>query len=625
MRKSGLICAVGTCLLILGTSLSDAQDLQTFAAGAPSVRDYPDTDGVVLHEEIAWTLHPDGRIDRYTRHIRKYLTPHEVDEYSDPRITFDSATQTLEILSWQTAVASGRLVEKKDRAFNQVTPDAVGRAPDYATIQEMVSSHLGMEEGAVVEREYVIRDRADRGEGLSGIEFFGSRLPVVEKIIRITVPSGTDLRFEAVGDAPSYERDEHGAMVTHVWRVENIPGVSARSVEGSERDCLSWLVFSTLGSWEELAEIWNGRIRSCAGLTDRLRDELEEIVEDAQDDTEKTRLVHDAVCSSVRTIHYAFPLLGTRCRPAGVVYGTGYGHRLDKAVLLLAWLGAAGIDAEPVLVSSSLRFSKKVVAIQQVPHLWVVAWTDHRPIWMDPCQSLAAASYRDLAGRAFVRVASGGGLDTVPEGGVGENVSALKITGKVSEDGCMEGQVRLRLTGIFSPYHGVSGAGDEAKDFVEQLASGIFGGVEVETYNFRELTDEVVAVGFGFRKEAGEDGISRLVLPGTAEPIEIAGFEGVAEERRTALLLPGSFSVRVEVNLELWEGAKIQKLPQPFDLEAPFGSCSVRCEESEGFIRFFKQMEMSRRRIEPDEYPQFRTMVLQDRNEARRTVVLATD
>jgi hypothetical protein len=622
MQRLSMTMVLGACLAILGTSVCTAQDLQTFAAEAPSARDYTDEDAVILHETIEWTLHEDGRVDHYTRHIRKYFTAYEVDGHSDPRIPFDQDTQALEILSWRTVMASGQLVEKKDRSFNQVTPDAVRLTPDYTSAQEMVSTQLGMEPGAVVEREYVIKDLNDRGEGLSGIEFFQTRLPIMEKVVKITVPLGVDLRFQAMAGAPRSRRDERETSATYTWRIENMPAVAPRSVRGIEEECLPHVVFSSIQSWDALAEDWNGRIEDCTQITDRLRADLEEIIRDAQDDADEVRLIHEALCDRVRGVDYVFPLVGSQCRPAEVVYETAYGHRLDRAVLLLAWLREAGIEAEPVLVASSSSFSDQVPAIEQTPEVWVVAWTDHQPIWMDPLRSLESASYKDLGGRTFVRIASGGGLDAVPDRGVEENTSRVKVTGRIHDDGSISGEARIKLSGLLSPYYEVSGIADESKDFVDGLAAHLFDGVDVETYNFRELTDDVVALGFKFKKDAGDNPLSRIVLPETGYNPDVPGMEPVATDREKPLILDGVFSATVDVDLELWDGAEIQRLPDAVNLEAPFGFYKVSCGQEKNTIRYKKRVEINRRRIEPEEYPRLREILLRDRNEVHRTVVL---
>jgi len=624
MLRIRLCLTLIACLVAAVPSPGGTQDLETLAAEAPSAEMYPDDEGVVLYEEIALTLHRDGRVERYTRHVRKYFTPYEIDSYSDPRIPFDSARQSLQILNWRTVMPSGTLVEKKDRSFNRVTPDEVGGAPDYATVQEMVSTHLGMEEGAVVEREYVVLDDIPGDGRMSGIEFLQSRLPVLEKVVRITIPDRTELRFEVVGGTAEYRKGETGGSLTHVWRVENQPGIFPEAVAGMERDALPHLVYSTLGGWEDLAEEWGSRIAECAAPTDELSEELDRILRASEDPTDRTRAIHQAICDEVRSVRYSFPLLGTVCRPAGIVYETGYGHRLDKAVLLLACLREAGLDAEPVLVSDSFRFAEDVPAVEQVPEVWVLAWGGERPIWMDPLHSLSSRAYKDLEGRRYLRLSSGGRPDAIPHRSSAENGCFAKIVADMTANGALEGEVRVRLTGVFSPFFEVSGTGDETKDFVEAIAAEFFDGAEVESYNLRELTHEQVALGFRFRTDGGEENGDpiTLSLPGFAGFPEMAGFHGVRKERSVPLVLDGAFVAETRAEIDLWEGAEVGRLPESISGEASFGSYTVRCREEGRTVQFEKRMEILRSGIEPEEYTQLREWVLWDRNPTRATLVI---
>jgi len=624
MQRICLVSALVVCFVAVLHSTVRAQDLERLAAEAPPAEAYPGEDGIVLYEEVALTLHADGTVERYTRHIRKYFTAHEIGSYADPRIPFDSATQSLEILNWRTVMRSGTVVEKKDRSFNPVTPDELGRAPDYTSVLEMVSTHLGMEEDAVVEREYVIRDKMPGDGVLSGVEFLRSRLPVLEKVVRITIPDHTTLRYKVLGGTAEHRKGETGGSTTHVWRVEDQPGIPPEAIRGMERDGLPHLVYSTLTGWNDLAETWSGRIAECAVPTDALGEEVDRVVRKTGDLPERVRAIHQAVCDEVRSVDYAFGLLGTKCRPAEVVYETGYGHRLDKAVLLLACLREAGVEAEPVLVSNAYRFAEDVPAVEQVPEVWVVAWGGGGAIWMDPLHPLSARSLKNLEGRSFLRLSSDGGLDAVPRRSPDENGCFARVVVTLGPDGALEGDARVRLTGLLSPFYEMSGTGDDAQDFAEALVSGLFGGVDVENYNLRELTEERVVLGFRFRKEAEEETPDPLILdlPGFAGLPEFAGFQAIKTERPVALSLVGAFVAEICVDVDLWGGAEVRRLPESFSGEAPFGTYAVRCREDGRTIQFEKRMEIRRSRIEPGEYPVFREWILRDRNPARATLVV---
>ena len=82
------------------------------------------------------------------------------------------------------------------------------------------------------------------------------------------------------------------------------------------------------------------------------------------------------------------------------------------------------------------------------------------------------------------------------------------------------------------------------------------------------------------------------------------------------------FKSDVEVDIELWDLAEIRRLPGKISLNASFGAYLQQVVEEEGMVRYRKGLEINRRRVEAGEYPQLREMILRERNENHRILVI---
>ncbi len=227
--------------------------------------------------------------------------------------------------------------------------------------------------------------------------------PVARAHLRILAATGRRLHFKLHGPSTAEPETRPAAAWTEtVW--------SAADVETIEREADTpegWVQFpfvqvSEFETWRDVVD-WAlpfYRTGDFYRTDDAGAPELAEIAARLDRGTPAEKLVaaRDWVQENVR---YFAVLLGEHShrphRPAEVLRWR-YGDCKDKSLLLVDLLGSLGIDAHPVLVSSTQRGRVRDwwPSPAAFDHLIVVAEIDGEEVWIDPTESLQGGHAGDL-------------------------------------------------------------------------------------------------------------------------------------------------------------------------------------------------------------------------------------
>jgi hypothetical protein len=113
-------------------------------------------DAVIELWEQHWTLGADGSTVYYNKQFVRLNNDRSFGEFADPRLTYDVATDKLEIMHARVKLADGSYRELPDYSHVLVTPDATSGWPSFANIRQHLLVMSGIEPGCVVELEYQI-------------------------------------------------------------------------------------------------------------------------------------------------------------------------------------------------------------------------------------------------------------------------------------------------------------------------------------------------------------------------------------------------------------------------------------------------------------------------------------
>lgn len=335
--------------------LSRFETLRPLFAKAPG----QDADALVLRKAQETTLDADGAVLR--RHLRdtRILTFQGKRALGEAKLWHCPAWQELTLNVAETITAQGDRVAVTPKEISVLDAEGAALAPRYPALRQTVVSLPAVDVGAVTRLDWQVRSRDDRPFCESIL--FGGPYPTEEQRYTLTLPVARDAGLRVAernfGDAEvSRAVTTNGAYVVRTWTLRNLPAVRPEpstpaaalwrpTLHVALRDAAAFRTFPGLIAKAEecLGEGAERAAETARALTDGL----------GRDADAKLRALQTFMARRIRTLGTAWDALpfGTLSAPDAVL-SDGYGNRLDRLLLWLAMLRAAGFEAELVFANA---------------------------------------------------------------------------------------------------------------------------------------------------------------------------------------------------------------------------------------------------------------------------------
>lgn len=363
----------------LGQDLASVDWILEAAAAADTLRD---EDAVCLERRQSLLADRRDQALLRTRTVMLLLTEEGVERYQPLEIYFSASDPAPEIRVARVIRRDGSIVDVPRTDILVTAPQ--DEDVDVGESRCLAIPFAGLEPGSVLDLVYdrVLNDAGTNGWSTrlllqdaslvlrSQVDFLrAADLPVT-----VRVPEGL---------APSRE-ERIGSRIVSTWELADLPSIDWDILSPNLFESFRWFGFSSYPSWEfalqEVQREYWDRIHP-----ETLREEAAAITGDRGSEREKLEAIYRHVVDSIR--YLAIELDRGRFLPATPedVLSRGYGDCKDMAALLTALLRTAGIDAEPVLVSS--RSNRQ--PLEELPepflfdHVVVLAHADGE-IYCDP-------------------------------------------------------------------------------------------------------------------------------------------------------------------------------------------------------------------------------------------------
>lgn len=598
-------------------------------AGTPTARDFPEADVLVLSEKTAFTLLEDGRVEKRVEVVEKILTYQGMDETGDPYVPFHKELQELAVTRCRTYDPEGRVVDAKANSFNERTPFALEKAPAYAGWREMVITKVGLDVNAVVELSYTVTDRKPWRRFLEEVVTLAGPFPALSRQVSVTVPVGMDLHARLFGAeaAPVVRRE--GDAETTTWTLKNLPGIPPRELHGESAAFLPTLVFTTCPDWGHQNAILSRLAdEAAASSSEALEAKAHKLLEGAADAHEKALRLHRYVAESIHTVHWPLSAFDFTPRPAAETFDSGYGHPLDKAVLLTGLLRKAGLQAA---IALGARYPEGSVEAMAVPCAALLdtpvvrVETGSSVLWLDPAAPLAESSQRTLAGlKGLPLVAGIAELHTLDY--PGDPLLRANLEAKISPDLSLEGKGTLLLSGRYCPFFAVEESAEAQKETVAAFLSGLLPGSSVSSVTVRRLEPAQFVADVAFTvppPSAKGPWLIRLGLPGGSLLQAIP--TPAASSRTLPVVLPHAGKERVRLTLELPPGKEPLYLPPALSLKNAAGSLSRTAAWEGGKVRWETEVDLPAAVIPARSWEDLQALMTALGADAGRTLVLSLE
>jgi hypothetical protein len=579
-----------------------------------------DEDAVILFQrfEIRWT--DDGRLVQTTRRSVLIRTEYGLDHFADLRIPWDSARQELTVQRLRTLrLSDGVSIDAGPTAIVETLPYAVDRAPDYCHLRETMLLHDGVELPCVLETVWTIEDTEPFRPGASGMHGFMGPEPAIDTQFALTLPAGIQPVIETAGGAPqpATSTDADGRQ-TWTFEMKELAAAPHPDTEESiySQPRVSW---STWKDWESLAADLEARVASGAVIDDELREAFEEKLNDVRTTGEKARLVAEFIDQTTRLIDLDIGWW-PEPRRAPRTWATGFGHRVDRAVLAAALYREAGFTARTAfrgrgygtagLIAPDLSWSEGVS---------LEVGGDGVDGWFDPESARFTSGDHLLHGRT-VWVPLRDDQPVYQEADQPDRMAVRFDLAFDAEKQAWAGSGVMESGGTFSSFHRMRGLGTEALDFLNGFVGAIIGGAKVTACNPERFDTTGVTMGFALEVPAGvRDAQGRLAVELASFPAEHFVTLG-QEHRESDVYLPAPVDLQYEIRLEPGDLETVC-LPAATRLENGAGRWLVETSQEEKRVVVVRHVELPRNHYPAAQWPELRTLLIACENRAGRLLL----
>ncbi len=362
-----ILIALAAIALLASVACADQwmdTDIERLMENAPGLEEYPDASAVFLKIQKLIDVDADGAVDVRRNSLTRILTLMGREQYSNQSFIYNSDIEKLELVKGITVRKTGRIVEVEEDAVNDITPAFLEGATMYSNVLQKVISFPVAGRGSTMELQlHETREPATDG-GFSGIEYFAAPDPILEKEVRLNVPSDMTVTSEIVPGWVGFEGE--ATMGENHWAVRDVPAVVLEEHTLPTRELYPRVLYSSYDSWADAAAFFAGKFYPHVETDGVVAEHAADVVDGLESNEDKTRALFLDVAQNVRYTPLDLGLGGYEPDDASSVLANLHGDTRDMAVLLVSLLRSVGIDARPALVRSyGSSFTESVPTLKQ--------------------------------------------------------------------------------------------------------------------------------------------------------------------------------------------------------------------------------------------------------------------
>ena len=338
-------------MLIASCAWGAVPDWVRTYAGASLPKYEPDTNAVVLLDEVTYTVTaPDEYVEHYRRAV-KILRPDGRDE-ADFSMHFRQKEKVVSLHAWSID-PKGHEYELRDKDFAE---RGLFDFELYNDIRLRTATAPAAEPGAVVAFEFEIRRHA----WLNHFTWaFQESIPVHESHVVLHLPPGWEYRAYWAGISPVEAVQKTGNEAE--WVLRDLPAIQREAMSPpywalSARLALAYLEPGTaaknVASWEALGTWYDQLSAGRRNPSRELAEKAHQLTAGQTSFDGKVHALASFLQSDIRYVAIEIGIGGYLPHPAQEVFRVRYGDCKDKATLLSSMLHEVGIESDYVIVNT---------------------------------------------------------------------------------------------------------------------------------------------------------------------------------------------------------------------------------------------------------------------------------
>jgi hypothetical protein len=449
MKKITILTTVFLFLFI--SQIVAQENIEELVKAAPPRGKYPDASAVIVHSAQTFRLAAEGTKSEEFLRLVEVFNLRGREKFSDFRIPFDKNLETVDLLLAKTYKPNLSSVDVEKGAINDVSPPYLAEAEMYANILHRVLSFSAVDPGVCLAVHYK-KENKEKVGNLDEIVFFQMDEPLFLKQLKIVIPAGKRLKSKIIGLKANFSEESAGTEKAYTLVSSDSPQIKPEDFMPPLAEMASRVVFSTYQDWNEASQAFSSSFFEAIKPSEEIRKLAEEMAKGASSQEEKIRKIFLFVAKEIRSIRLNFGEGGYSVHGAGTVLNNRYGDWKDKSAVLCSLLGAAGVEAFPVLANSeAVPLFEDIPALKQFDCVLVAIPQGDDYLFLNPFANDSLYGY-------FLEGKGAKGLVVKPDGvefrlihclpGAG-SVSLNEIKGELDLKGGIKGKISCEFSGFF--------------------------------------------------------------------------------------------------------------------------------------------------------------------------------
>ena len=492
--------------------------------------------------------------------------------------TYTASNEQVEIGYVRVRKPDGSVVVTPDYNVQDLPADITREAPIYSDIHQKHVAVKGLGVGDTLEYKVTLRTVKPEVPGQFWLEYsFEKNQIALDEQLDLDLPEGKQVTVASL-DAQPVITHAQGRTLYH-WASSNL----SRPDPDKPKSMKHWkpsVQVTTFTGWDQVGAWYWSLQKDQMTVTPALQAKAAELTKGLTTEDEKIRAIFSAVALHTHYIGISFGIGRYQPHAADDVLSNEYGDCKDKHTLLSTLLRAAGIEAWPVLISSSREMDAAVPSPAQFDHvITVVPRPDASParlIWMDATEEVAPVGVlmQPLRDKQALAIPPGKAayLERTPAELPFPQSYSFTADGKLSDKGeftgrieqTYRGDVELLMRTLFRQV-----PQSQWKEFVQGMSSrmGFAGEVAQPEVSPVEQTGEPFHFAYDYTRQKFSEwddgrisppmpGVGWELVPGAreikpADDVEV-GSPGV-QDYKTKVQLSQGFSLQVPAGVDLKE------------------------------------------------------------------------
>jgi len=581
-------------------------------------------DAVYLSLTKEYILNTDGSIDYHFIKEQRLQTYRSFNSlYGETFVVYCPEYQKIKINQAYTIMSSGKRIETPENAFNEVLPGFAANAPFYNYLRELVITHTGLERGASINLDYQIHSQQGFYPALMGNELLCESEPVKQLIIRVKIPSGTNLFFETINSECNPEITKENNFKIYTWSLKNIAAISTEEWQQGSYEFYPRLIFGTSDNRQKILGFLTAQNAFQYMHTEKMKKGIDDIISDNKGDLDIVLRLQERIVNNIRLISIPLRYTGYKCRTAEMAWNSNYGTPLEKTILLVTLLKIAGITAEPVAVVRSFMNKEKIGTLADIEDFVVRAdLKEQGKIYLSITNLNAQNLSLSLPGRTLMSIDTTIQMKTYTTKDPSFK-STVKGTFICSSDPKITGELTIIQKDAINPFFGLFRDKNKIKSFI---TGGISGGDIKDSKKFNSSEHETsqtftVLAEKPFRRDTF---LFYFSIPYLNSGIDAWNMKSLSSKRETPLEIPNIAEEIYEYNFTLPDGIIVFSPETHIHITNHVGSFIFDIEPKGGTLNITKKILFYKRIIPVSMYFDFKTLMDNWNNPRYRELIFKT-